>query len=103
MVNSAIGYPRASLPGPTVAAGVGVRNPPLKVKSGAPALLSAVSGGISVLSQLVAAAPDAVALTAVSGEGLAAATARLDEAARRWLAAIAFTAEPGKSALVPDA
>jgi len=56
-----------------------------------------------VLSQLVAAAPDAVPLTAVSAEGLSAAAAELDETARRWLAAIAFTADAGKTALVPDA
>jgi leucyl aminopeptidase len=56
-----------------------------------------------VLSQLVAAAPDAVPLTAVSAEGLATATAELDETARRWLAAIAFSADAGKSALLPEA
>ncbi|HXZ01765.1 MAG TPA: leucyl aminopeptidase family protein [Stellaceae bacterium] len=56
-----------------------------------------------MLSHLVSAAGEAVPITPVTAEALAAAAARLDEAGRRWIGAIQFTAEPGKWALLPDA
>ena len=52
---------------------------------------------------LVSEAGDAVAITPVTAEDLPAATAALDEASRRWVGAAGFTAEPGKTLLLPDA
>ena len=56
-----------------------------------------------MLSHLVSDAAGAVPIMLVTAEDLAAASAVLDAAGRRWLGAIGFTAEPGKLALLPDA
>jgi leucyl aminopeptidase len=56
-----------------------------------------------VLSNLTSEAGEAVPVTVVAADELAARRASLGEPAGRWLTATAFTAEPGKTALVPDA
>ena len=56
-----------------------------------------------MLSHLVSVAGDAIPITPVTADDLAAVTAGLDAAAARWIGAIGFTAEAGKLALLPDA
>ena len=56
-----------------------------------------------MLSHLVSDASDSVPITPVASDDFKATLAALDEAGRRWLQATAFTAEPGKIALLPDA
>ena len=55
-----------------------------------------------MLSHLVGDAPHAVPITPVTAEELGAGKPPLDEAARRWLKATGFTAEPGTRAMLPD-
>jgi leucyl aminopeptidase len=55
-----------------------------------------------VLSHLVSEGRNAVPVTPVTGDDLAAGIASFDERQRRWLAATGFAAEPGKVALLPD-
>jgi leucyl aminopeptidase len=54
-----------------------------------------------LLTHLVSDAPDAIPLFPVTPDGLEATL--VDEAARRWVAATGFTAEPGKVCFVPSA
>jgi leucyl aminopeptidase len=56
-----------------------------------------------VLSHLISEGGDAIPLTPLAADDLAARTAALDETGRRWIKSIGFTGDPGKVALVPDA
>jgi leucyl aminopeptidase len=55
-----------------------------------------------VLSSLVTDDRDAIPLTPVAADQLAAAAAGFDEIGRRWLKATGFAADAGKAVLVPD-